>query len=283
VLSNWRDVAVFLDASPEGEKVGLTAARLAQRHQAHLVGVYGIPRRDADGPHDGFARGEAAIRGVLDRQRTTNEEKVLTAGRRFAELALAHGVSSEFRVAWQDAGGDETVLRGLHCDLIVSGHPRLQDLPAEWSAERLLLTTGTPVLRTPTAWDGDRVGDVVLIAWNRSREARRAVNDAMPFIRSAQRVIILIVDGDRQNERFGEDPGSNLREHLARHDVAAELIQTSSDGKAVADVILNQADVVGADLLVMGAYSRPRTAEILFGGTTRTLLSQARIPMLIAR
>lgn len=283
VQSNWRDLAVFLDASPQGERVGAVAAGLAQRHGAHLIGVYGVGREDSS-PHDSFARGEGAIRDVLERQRSVTEEKLLAAGRRFADLARAHGVSSEFRVAWQDAIGDESVLRGLHCDLIVSGHPRLRDLPADWSAERLLLATGTPVLTTPAAWEGETLGDTVLIAWNRSREARRAVNDAMPFIGRARRVVVLIVDGDRDPDRFGEDPGANLMQHLARHDVAAELVQASTaGGHSVAEVIMEQAGAHGADLLVMGAYSRPRTAEVLFGGTTRTLLAQARIPLLISR
>lgn len=279
--SNWRDLAVFLDASPEGGKIGALAARLAQKHAAHLIGVYGVAR-ESQRPEEGFARG-GAISDVLARQRRVNEEKILIAGRWFAELAREYGVSSEFRVAWQGAVRDESVLRGLHCDLIVSAHPKLDDLPADWSAERLLLATGTPVLMKPVEWAGDTIEDTILIAWNRSREARRAVNDAMPFIEAAKRVVVLVVDADHNVERFGADPGSNLLQHLSRHEVAAELVQVASGGKSIADVILEQARLVSADLLVMGAYSRPRTAEVLFGGTTRTLLARAHLPILISR
>src|SRR3546814_7155041 len=78
------------------------------------------------------------------------------------------------------------MLRALHCDLIVAAHPKPADLPSGWSAERLLLATGIPVLMIPAGWGGETIGENVMIAWNRSREARRAVNDAIPFINSAR-------------------------------------------------------------------------------------------------
>jgi nucleotide-binding universal stress UspA family protein len=270
-----------MDATTQGEAVGAIAARLAGQHGAHLVCVYGVARDP--NPHDGFVRGEGAIHDVLERRRTDAEDKILTAGRQFAELTRTYAASSEFRVAWRDDASDDAVLRGLHCDLVVAGHPKPHDLPAVWTAEHLLLATATPVLIVPTAWTGEKVGDIVMIAWNRSREARRAVNDALPFLRSARRVVILVVDGDRNKERFGDDPGVNLVEHLGRHDIRADVVQAASGGKTVADVITEQTGLLNADLLVMGAYSRSRTAEVLFGGTTRTLLAQSRIPTLMSR
>src|SRR3546814_18540760 len=98
------------------------------------------------------------------------------------------------------------MLRALHCDLIVAAHPKPADLPSGWSAERLLLATGIPVLMIPAGWGGETIGENVMIAWNRSREARRAVNDAIPFINSASNVTNLTIDSGRKPERFGEEP-----------------------------------------------------------------------------
>ena len=146
MLSTWKDIAVFLDATPpDGQKIGRHAAAIASRHKAHLVGVYGI-LRDSQLYHDSYARGEKAIGDVIAKQRHARERKVLSAGKHFADLSNEYGVGSEFRIVWSDIGDEDTALRALHCDLIIAAHPTPQDLPESWSAERLLLNTGTPVL-----------------------------------------------------------------------------------------------------------------------------------------
>src|SRR3546814_15742025 len=112
----------------------------------------------------------------------------MAAARHFGELAREYGIGSEFRIVWRDDLRDEGMLRALHCDLIVAAHPTPADLPSGWSPERLLLATGIPVLMIPAGWGGETIGDNVLIAWHRSREARRAVNDTITFIQSSPNV-----------------------------------------------------------------------------------------------
>src|SRR3546814_18023181 len=94
------------------------------------------------------------------------------------------------------------MLRALHCDLIVAAHPKPADLQSGWLAERLLLATGIPVLMIPAGWGGETIGENVMIAWNRSREERRAVNDAIPFNNYASNVTILTNDSGRNTQRF---------------------------------------------------------------------------------
>ena len=279
----WRDIAVFLDASPEGEKIGRQAAELARRFNAHLIGVYGVSRASQTDRFAGFARGTAAMSQVSATRRNEEERKILAAGHRFADLTREYGISSEFRIVWREGLEGDSVLRALQCDLIVSTHPQPDDLPASWSAEWLLLQTGTPVLLIPAAWQGETIGDHVVIAWNRSRESRRAVGDAMPFIRSAGRTSILTVDAALNVEHFGEDPGLNLRHHLSRHEVEADVANIDSQGAPVAEAIASWLAQNGGDLLIFGAYSRMRASELLFGGTTRSLLASAVAPMLISR
>lgn len=278
----FKDIAVFLDATSEGVRIGRQAAALARRHGAHLVGIYGLRHTNIH-PAESYARGASAMRGVISRMRAVDDARVQAAARAFATLSDEFGISSEFRIVWRNEQGENGELSALQCDLIVAAHPKPGELPDNWSAERLLLATGTPVLLIPKAWTAETVGDTVLIAWNRSREARRAVNDAMPFITSAARVLIVTVDSDRDRERFGSEPGVHLVEHLARHDARAETIEASSHGAPVAGAILAQAIRQAADLLVIGAYSHPRTAEMLFGGVTRSLLEDTHLPMLISR
>src|SRR3546814_15468526 len=102
------------------------------------------------------------------------------------------------------------------------------DLPSSWSAERLLLVTGIPVLLIPDGWTGATIGDAPLIAWNRSREARRAVNDALPFINMAAKVTLLTIDSDRNPGHYGDDPGTNLAEPPPRQVATDEVAQMPS-------------------------------------------------------
>ena len=277
----WKDIAVFLDATSDGDKVGRHAAALAHRHKAHLVGVYGISHAAID-PAESYARGSRALHSVFARMREADEEKALGVAREFAALSSEFGISSEFRIVWRN-DAEDSALSALHCDLIVAAHPKPEALPQSWSAERLLLATGTPVLLIPRNWSGETIGDNVLVAWNRSREARRAVNDAIPFITTADKVVIVTVDADRDPGRYGSEPGSHLVEHLSRHGAHAVVTEVSSQGRSISGAILAQAAQQSADLLVMGAYSHPRTTEILFGGVTRSLIADTHLPMLISR
>lgn len=278
--SEWKDIAVFLDGTPAGERIGRHAAALSRAHGAHLVGVYGISHPEPVAPIESFARGGEAVGQVLERLRKADEEKTIAAGLGFAELVRTYGVSSEFRVVWRERENDDGALKNLHSDLIVAARPIPADLPSTWSGQHLLLVSGAPVLLVPEGWPGETIGRHVVVAWNGSREARRAVNDAMPFLTSADRVTALIVaEGRFSDERSGAD----LQRHLERHDVKADLRVEAASGVPIAQTIQSVCAELQADLLVIGAYSRPRTAEILFGGVTRTLLAEAELPLLMSR
>lgn len=180
-------------------------------------------------------------------------------------------------------GDDDSVLRGLHCDLIVAAHPKPSDLPEGWTGEHLLLATGAPVLLVPEIWGEKPIGQTAAIAWNGSREVRRAVNDAMPILSAASRIVVLVVHGQLSDDASADHSGEEVIQHLARHGLDAELKSVATDGAQVQDVIRRQATAVGADLLVLGAYSRPRSAEILFGGVTRSLLASPDQPLFFSR
>ncbi|MBB6182542.1 universal stress protein [Pseudorhizobium flavum] len=282
MLPVWRDIAVFFDASSAGEKIALHAAQLARKHEAHLVGIYGVSLTGEMDRFAGNARGEA-IRHVVERRRNEEEQKVIAAGRWFANLSGQFAISSELRIVWRDGLDTDAVLRTLHSDVIIAAHPKPDDLPTGWLGERLLLATGTPVLLIPQSWTGETLGTNVLIAWNRSREARRAVNDAMPFISTAEKRTILTVDAAKNMNDPDQEAGTNLLQHLNRYNVEADIAKVASDGSPVADVIVREVAERRVDLLVFGAYSRPRTTELLFGSTTRSLLATGSVPMLISR
>jgi nucleotide-binding universal stress UspA family protein len=121
------------------------------------------------------------------------------------------------------------------------------------------------------------------LAENASREARRAIADAMPLLSAAHSVSVLVVDPAKRAREHGEEPGADIALYLARHGAHVDVEQAISDGSPIGEIILRRAVDRGADLLVIGAYSHARWGEIIFGGVTRTLLTQIPVSVLVSR
>ena len=278
-----KNIEVFIDATPEGERRADYAATLAHRCGAHLAGIHVISASCPESRADAFAVGEKAIRSSLAWQKAADEAVTATVRRRFEAISAKRDVNSEFREIRRGGPNEDLILNSLHSDLVVIGQRELNELPGYLSAERLLLASGTPILVVPSGWTSETIGRKILVGWNASREARRAVTDALPFLVAASSVTILVVDPDKRADRHGEEPGADIALHLARHGVHVEVERVSSHGAPVADIILTHAADRGVDLIVIGAYSHARSVEVVFGGVTRTLLKEAPIPVLMSR
>jgi nucleotide-binding universal stress UspA family protein len=280
-----KTVTVFLDASPSGKRRAAHAAALAQRWDAHLVGVHVVFAGVSVPPSMCYARGHYAIEQVIidvvDLDAVAEAASVLV-GKHFRALCARLNVPGEFRPIRRGSTEEEAILSSLHSDLVVVGHPEPHGLPDDMAPERMLLASGVPLLIVPNAWEGETIGDKVLIGWNASREARRAVSDAMAFLVAAESVTVLVVDRSG-NRRYGESPGDDIAHHLARHGAQVEVVEVASHGAPIAQVILGYAVQSGSDLLVVGAYSHARLRELLLGGATRTLLACMPVPVLISR
>lgn len=294
----YASITVFLDCAETGAQVGRLAARLASAHRSHLVAVYGINRGEAVG--SAFARGPEAIAEVIGQARAREDQALRAAGEHLRYVTAARWLlwtdqisdeevrsrlpfSTELRLLWADQVSDEALFHALHTDLVVLSAGG-QGLPAGWTPERIVLEAGVPVLLVPAGWGGKPCASHVLLAWNGSREARRAITYALPLLTRAQAVTLLIVDADQRPGVHGAEPGADIAQLLARHDVRVEVAQENSARfGSVADAIGGMAAQAGCDLVVLGAYSRSRSAEIIFGGVTRSLLAQFGIPLLVSR
>ena len=129
---------------------------------------------------------------------------------------------------------------------------------------------------------GETIGSRILVGWNATREARRAISDSLNFLVTAKSVTVLVID-PASRHRHGDEPGADIAIQLARHGAHVDVEQVRSSGIPVAQVILCYALKRASDLLVIGAYSHARLKEILLGGVTRTLLAQMPVPVLISR
>jgi nucleotide-binding universal stress UspA family protein len=227
--------------------------------------------------------GEKAIRAALAWRKAADEAATSNARRRFEAISAKRDLSAEFRVIRRGGPDEDITLSSLHSDLVVIGQRELQELKGYASPEKLLLSSGSPILVIPSGWKSESIGNKILVGWNASREARRAVADALPFLVAASSVTLLVVDSNERADRHGEEPGADIALYLARHGARVEVEQLSSRGSPVADIILSYAADHGADLIVIGAYSHARSVEMVFGGVTRTLLREASIPVLMSR
>lgn len=276
----FKSIAVFVDPSPAGEARTSYAVRMAFRHGAHLIGIFAVPSISYSSPAESFVRGHQAVRQVIANHRSIEAATIDAANRSFSVGCAREGINFEFRFFHQDAIDDSAKLNSLHADLVIVGGLRAGGLPRDWSAEELLLATGVPFLLLPKTWTGSTTEHVV-VAWNASREARRAITDALPFLVVAQTVTILVVD-PQKNPRHGEEPGADVAHYLTRHGAKVVVEPVQSRGEPIANVILAYAERHATDLVVVGAYSHARTTEMIFGGVTRSLLRDAAVPLLIA-
>lgn len=282
MLANWKSIVVFIDDSPQGERIGECAAGLARHFDAHLIGIHFISGYPGEQPADSFARGKAAIDDVILRKDAAEQETSIAVGRRFAAVSRKEEISAEFRVIWSWGNDAEAVINSLHADAVILGHPKAPGLPESWPADRLLLASGVPTIVIPEQWKPAALGARVLIGWNGSRAARRAIGDAIPLLTTAQSVTLLVVDAHMTPNQYGAEPGADISLYLARHNIRVELEQVTSDGSSIAEIVLSKAAQQQSDLIVIGAYSHARSAEMLFGGITRELLAHTRLPLFLS-
>lgn len=272
------DVLVHVDTDASSAARIDLAVALAARHHAHLTGLHVMVRPTLPG----FVEAEIP-ESVRELQRTHLYQTAARAESLFHERARRQEGPREWRAREADALAPSIMLDARYADLTVvaqgldtdGGSADLARLP-----EELVLGVGRPVLIVPRYGTFPIVGERVLVAWNGSREATRAVNDALPILTQAESVTVLSVDPE--GEPGHRLPGAEIALHLARHGVKAEAASTRSADIGVGDVLLSYAADLGADLLVMGAYGHSRLREMVLGGATRQILREMTVPVLMS-
>jgi nucleotide-binding universal stress UspA family protein len=197
-------------------------------------------------------------------------------------LLDAHARSGEWLVA-QGEPVEVLCHAARWCDFIVAERPTLNpDAPIGWgTVSRTVFGAGVPVLVVPQAARIETLGKRILIAWNHSGEAMRAVHGALPLLRSAAKNIVL--DGVRQDSLIGARhlPHLDLQKYFARHGVSAEF-RTFNPKADFGAAIIAAAHEAQADMIVMGAWGHSRIAELVLGGATRHLFQNSDLPLFVA-
>ena len=145
--------------------------------------------------------------------------------------------------------------------------------------DRLILTSGRPVLIIPFIGTKDAIGKNVLVAWDAGQQASRAVHNALPILQEADKVTVLVVNPKGGVDGTGDLPGADIAEHLSRHGVNAEADHVKTDIDP-GDMLLSRAADKSIDLLVMGTYGHARWTEMILGGITKHMLKNMTLPVL---
>jgi nucleotide-binding universal stress UspA family protein len=280
-----KDILVHVDDRRGHEARLDVAVGLARRHEAHLTGLFVIePVSFAGSVSPGgadFAQVEL-LQAVEDQHEKARRALGERLGSDFRKRADDAGVLAEWRIVHGDPS-ERVTLHARYADLTIVGQSD-PDAPSSRSAvpEAVLLGSGRPVLVVPYIGATQTVGQHVLVAWNATREAARAMNDALPLIASNGRVTVLAINPARGIGSEGDLPAADIAHHLARHGITAEAGHATAEDVAVGDVILSRAADMDADLIVMGGYGHSRAREFVLGGATRTLLAHMTVPVLLS-
>lgn len=273
----YRSILVHLTDDPRNQtKIDVTIA-LARRFDAAVTALYTLPQA-----RDFQYMGEY-VPSHLFQLRTNDEMRALAQEAKTAFQA-AGGVKTEW-VESEKLPVEAVETHGRVFDLIVLGQPNPKprdpmSLPAgvDVLPHEVALRAGRPILTVPYVGSYPEIGHRVMVAWNGSKEAARAVHDALPFLVGAEKTTVFSVDPDKMRGM----PGAELGRHLAHHGVRVEVSHTVADNTDVGESLLSAVADDGADLLVMGAYGHSRLREMIFGGVTETMLGSATVPVLLS-
>jgi nucleotide-binding universal stress UspA family protein len=267
-----------IDHDHDHDPAAQFAISIAARFQAHIAGIaFAYDPAITPTVMDGLSA------GWIDAQRAENRAAAQEAVDRFAAAVKREGLSAEHRIVDSSLGSAANhfsrIARHFDLSVVAQSDPDLA-LPEDLFIEAALFQSGRPTVVVPYVHKEQLNLGHVLVCWDGSRNAARAVADALPFLLLAKTVEIVMVD--RSTGTADELPGVDLAEHLARHDLNIELKRLVAADLDVSNAILSYAADRSADFIVMGGYGHSRLREFILGGVTRGMLQSMTVPVLMA-
>jgi nucleotide-binding universal stress UspA family protein len=273
-----KDIVVNLGLGDNGGSVGDYAVSVAAALDAHLTGIAFAYDAVVPVAATGYIPPE-----VIETQQRDSRALADAAIDRLTAAATRAGIAVEPTVlAASFAGaGDQFGLIARRFDLAIVGQAE-PDTGAveELIVESALFESGRPVILVPYIQKAPLKLDRVMLCWDGSRPAARAIADAMPLLERAGLVEVVIVANERGKQ--DEIPGADMGQHLARHGLKVEVKRISMGDIDVADALLSHAADSSADFIVMGGYGHSRWREFVLGGVTRSILRSMTAPALMA-
>ncbi|GGA81965.1 universal stress protein [Brucella endophytica] len=279
----YRTLIAYVRNAAEMKRIVAAAALVAAKSdRAHIIGIYAIPSPVVYADPNGFV--DATMFEVHEARHKENAEKLQEL---FDVEMRQYDLPHEFRIVHANSsdGSDGILQSAFRADLIIAGQPDPNDPElSNDTSETLVFDSGRPVLLVPYAFSAPSEISRIAVAFNGKREAARAAFDALPLLVAVKSVEIIWVDPpEASSQKINAVAGTALAEALDRHGAKVEVKQLSSQGLSVQETIRQYVMGSGIDLLVMGAYSHSRLRELVFGGVTRSILSDMPMMTLVSR
>ncbi|MGI9406712.1 MAG: universal stress protein [Hyphomicrobiaceae bacterium] len=276
----YKTILAYLPAPDRVPDLMNVVIPMAEKQGAHVIGlhimaevpVYGLVEMPM---HTDLAAKQHAMR-------KSDAEQVRTA---FEKACKTTDVATEWRCEDVIYPDFERVLsrQARLADLVVVSQKDNDPLDA-WAdlPTQLIMHSGRPVLMVPREGKFNGIGQKVIVAWNGSREAARAAFDALPLLKEADNVKIMVIDPTEDERKNTLSVGDDLALSLARHGVKAEATMDFAPDVTVPDELMSRASDYGSDLIVMGCYSHSRLREFIMGGATREIMNSMTVPVLMS-
>lgn len=277
----YKTITVHLDADPRCTARVDLAIRLAAAHGSQLVGIAPTGLPDVLATMSGAVPDGVEFIALSARYLHERADALVLA---FGARAQAAGWARHEAHVVVGEPLDAIVRYGRSSDLLVVGQTDRRARPdvVAWDfPQQTVLHSGCPVLVVPYAGDFAAAGECVLVAWKGTREAARAVRDALPILRAARRVVLIEVAEGAEPTDAQRLALIDVQAWLGRHGIEAEARLESAPAQ-IGDTLLSRAADYAADLIVMGAYGHSRIREWVLGGATRHLLDHMTVPTLMS-
>lgn len=273
-----KDIVVNLSIEAQRDVAADYAISVASTFGAHLTGISYAYEPVLPPTLMGGIPAE-----VITAQRAESEKAANATIERFEQAANRAGVSADSRALSASLAGASDLFGRIarRFDVSVVGQAEPDKVaPEELIIEAALFESGRPVIVVPYIQKDGLKLDRVMVCWDASRTAARALGDAIPFLMRAKSIDVVMVASERA--KSDEIPGADIAHHLARHGLTVDVKRIVTGGTDVPSTILSYAADASADFIVMGGYGHSRLREFILGGATRGILSSMTVPALMS-
>jgi nucleotide-binding universal stress UspA family protein len=273
-----KDVVASLSVTEGGSFTGDYAVSVAGAFEAHLTGIAFVYDPVIPVAATGYVPPE-----VIETQQRDSQDAAKAAIDRFTAAAARSGIAAAPTTlpASFAGAGEQFAFIARRFDLAIVGQAEPDKAAVEeLIAESTLFESGRPVIVVPYIQKAPLKLDRVMVCWDGSRPAARAIADAMPLLERAGQVEVVIIANEAGKQ--DEIPGADMGEHLARHGLTVDINRIVEGDIDVADALLSHAADSSADFIVMGGYGHSRLREFVLGGVTRAILRSMTVPVLMS-
>jgi nucleotide-binding universal stress UspA family protein len=273
----FKDIITYLSVRDDGQAIRDYAISVASALEAHITGIAMASALNTRATSMGYL----PIKEIEAEQHEYDAAE--TALDRFTEATARAGVSAAPRLLHTSLASAAKLFGRIarRFDLAIVGQAKPEDNAVEaMISESTLFESGRPVIIVPYIQKAPIKLDRIMVCWDGTRPAARAIADAMPLLERAENVEVVTVTNERG--KWDEIEGVDVGQHLARHGLKVEVAHITHGDLDIGDALLSHSVDVGADFMVMGGYGHSRLREFVLGGVTRDILRTMTLPTLMS-